>query len=210
MSVGYQCQMLEARNMRILCGPWAQDRIAGVGGITCVSITPISVCTLGSNIGAKQSDFKLVSKREKWSAYFKISATSPFTCQALFQPLTLCRFCEGFLHLNVPGECVAEYPSSEEEFIIHWSVSILAPVIIVILSVLISLPIIIKKAKTEKFTKFKQDTVILRGWLAQSYSTICYFFSNSTPWRLNKQYLFVPTSNNIFSVCCFLLILFCR
>ena len=191
-------------------GTGDRDRIAGVGGITCVSITPISVCTLTGNIGAKQSDFKLVSKREKWSAYFKISATSPFTCQALFQPLTLCRFCEGFLHLNVPGECVAEYPSSEEEFIIHWSVSILAPVIIVILSVLISLPIIIKKAKTEKFTKFKQDTVILRGWLAQSSSTICYFFSNSTPWRLNKQYLFVPTSNNIFSVCCFLLILFCR
>ena len=51
--------------MRILCGPWAQDRIAGVGGITCVSITPISVCTLTGNIGAKQSDFKLVSKREK-------------------------------------------------------------------------------------------------------------------------------------------------
>ena len=71
------------------------------------------------------------------------------------------------------GSCHYLYPEEGLDFIIHWSVSLLAPAALVMVSSLLALPSALRR-HADRAKSHKQDTVILRR-VANNKATIYRF-----------------------------------
>ena len=79
------------------------------------------------------------------------------TWAVLNQPPTKCKSNPS----HCPGSCEYLYPEASVDFITHWSISLLAPAALVMLSSVFALPRAIRR-RENKATSYKQDTIILR------------------------------------------------
>ena len=101
---------------------------------------------------------------------------------------------------HFPGSCEFLYPEASLDFIIHWSVSLIAPTALVFISSVFALPSAIKRHKSEA-TSYKQDTIILRRVANNKPFIVCSFQTRLSNAR--KKIVFV-VATFVISVCCFL------
>jgi len=62
----------------------------------------------------------------------------------------------------INDSCIAMLPPEMEDYVIHWSISLISPVIIVIITFIISIPRSITNRICDRIGKHKQDITILR------------------------------------------------
>ena len=66
------------------------------------------------------------------------------------------------INLLNSGACIPMLPPEMEDYIIHWSISLISPVIIIIIAFIISIPRSITNRICNRIGKHKQDITLLR------------------------------------------------